>query len=203
MKKGDLVRCSKEFKFEAVNHEDLLTISVSKTQGNAQVKEYLVIPLYLHGLGFYPPDYDYCLPGSYLPITHPDYYRETKDGFFQFNGEKHKISFDPDFMYTGKYWLIPENGATIIKHAALRSPELRQKRIEDALGQTLDGIMIEGKILDFLVREKGSNELVQIINGKVVSSDHQVGDTSVFAFIQDPVTRVEFQFPVSYLTLKP
>lgn len=204
MRKGDLVRCRHEFKFEAVNHENLLTISISRNRGAAVEKDYIVIPLYLHGLGFYPPEIDYCLPGSYLPITHPDYYRETSSGTFTYNGQDHKISFDPDFMYTGQYWLIPiHGGAPVTKYAALRSKELRQKRIEDAIGQTLDGMMIEGIILEFLVREKESNQLVQVINGKVVSSDYQVGDTSVFLYIQDPVTRVEFQFPAKYLTLKP
>lgn len=203
MKKGDLVRCKYPFKFEAVNDDCLLTISIQSSKNSVHIKDYVIVPLYLGGIGFHLPEFDYCLPGSYLPITHPDYYRETKSGYFTENGNQYKISFDPDFMYTGKYWLIDETGLLKIKHAQLRSPELRQKRIEDAIGQTLDGIMIEGRILDFLVIEKESGELLSVINGKEYKPGYQAGDSKVLAFIQDPITRIEFTFPVAYLETKP
>lgn len=202
MKKGDIVRCRYNFTFEAV-HEDILTISIPSHKNAATTKDYIPIPLYIHGLGFYPPEFDYCLPGSYLPIVHPDYYRETKNGYFLYKGEQCKISFDPDFMFTGKYWLMPDSGAPIVKYAQLRSPELRQKRIDDAIGQVLDGIMLEGRVLDFLVREKETNELVSVINGKEFRPGHQSGDSRIFVYIQDTVTGVEFSFPVAYLTIKP
>jgi len=204
MNKGDLVRCRYDFRFEAVNNEDLLTISIIRIKDDAAEKDYIIVPLYLHGLGFFPPGTDFCLPGSYLPISHPDYFRETGTGTFLYNGQDHKISFDPDFMYTGQYWLIPvHGGGPKTRFAQHRSEQLRKQRIADAVGSVLDGIMIEGIILDFLVREKSTNALIQVINGKIVTSDHQVGDSVVFAYLQDPVTRVEFQFPVKYLITKP
>lgn len=203
MKTGDIVRCKYPFRFESVHDEHLLTISIQTQKGDAQIKDYLTVPLYLSGIGFHLPDFDYCLPGSYLPITHPDYYRETKSGYFTFYGEQCKISFDDDFAYTGKYWLLPETGAPIAKTAQLRSADLRQKRIDDAIGNVLDGIMIEGVILDFLIAEKETGQILSVINGKEYVPGHQIGDTKVLVFMQDPVTRVEFNFPAIYLTLKP
>lgn len=199
MKKGSLVRCRYKFIFEAVNDEDLLTIRISRF---ADEKDYIVIPLYIHGLGFQMPEFDYCLPGSYLPTGHPDYYRQSTEGYFFYANARYKLSFDPLFMFTGKYYLIPADtdGPPQPKYAILRNEQLRKEAIESSIGQQLDGELIEGRLLDFIVRDKETREYLGTGDGLKKGSDNQ---TIVYGFLQDPVTGVEFEFPMNYLIAKP
>lgn len=199
MKKGDIVRCRYKFKFEAVHDNELLTVSIERT---AKEKDYILIPLFINGLGFYPPEFDYCLPGSYLPTDHPDYYRQSTDNYFFYANGRYKVSFDQDFMYTGKYYLIPADteGAPIPKLAAKRTDELRNLAISQSIGQTLDGELIEGRLLEFIVRDKVTKEFLGTGEGLHKGSNNE---TVVNGFLQDLITGVEFEFPISFLINKP
>jgi len=196
MRKGDLLRCRFKFGFASVNDKDLLTIVITK----GETKDYILMPLYIGGLGFMPPDFDYVLPGSYLPTTHPDFYR-TEGGKFIYNGQQCALNCDKDFMYNGKYYLMPPTGNIITKTAMLRTEDMRNERIQESIGKEFDGELIEGIALEFLLRDSKNNELISVINAsetKTVS----VNSPKVVALIRDPITFVEYEFPVLYLKSK-
>jgi len=197
MRKGDLLRCRFNFEFSSVNEEDLLTIMIKR----GETKDYILIPLYISGLGFFQPQFDYVLPGSYLPPQHPDYYRTVGDKFI-YNGQQSKMSCDKEFMYNGKYYLMPEtSGSVVTKTAQLRSKEHRKDMIEKSIGRIFEGELLEGIALEFLLRNQEDNSLRGVINSTEPSP---VGATNpkVMALLRDPITFVEYEFPVLYLKNK-
>lgn len=198
MKPGTRVRVNRPFRFEGVN-EEILTISVQTSVRGTTETDYIPVPLYLSGLGFMLPEFDFTLPGSYLPITHPDYYRDTGHGTSIIEDEEYKLSLDEAFNLTGKYYLLPVNGGnTQVAYAMLRTKKERDERVHESLGTMFDGALLEWILLDFILRNKDNDTFITRAD-TIIEAPHMPSRTKLFGFVQDPITRMEFEFPLKYL----
>jgi hypothetical protein len=199
IKIGSRVRVNRRFKVEAIHDDGAMTISLRGKEHGADIVDYILVPLYLNGLGFLLPEFDFTLPGSYLDANHPDYYQEGEDHTVLYKGKKYKLSLDVDFNLTGKYYLLPlDGGNTITTYSKVRTDKERQNRIEETVNESFEGDILEWVLLDVILRDKDTDEYI--------GRKSEVGERSRVKYIgivKDPITKLEFEFPMNYLKLKP
>lgn len=202
MQAGDRVFCKYRFK---VSHYDgeMMTIAISMVNET----DYIRIPIYMSGLGFYLPEKDFCIPGSYLPINHPDYYRHEEDtDTVIYNGGLYRLSInDESFYYNGQYTLVSPNEATIVKYAKLRTAEAREAALDSLIGGIQDGEVIDAIVLFMYAKTYENTQLVFDKEFGLKYQFHLVHSDPVpkyYAYIQDIGTGVEFEFPLKYLVIR-
>lgn len=200
MTAGDRVFCKHRFKVSSYD-DDIMTISIRPT---AEEYDYIRIPMYISGLGFYMPERDFCIPGSYLPVDHPDYYRHIEDtDTIMYNGQQYKLSFGEDFYKNGQYILTSQVSARIIRYARLRTAKDRRLALDSLVGSSCNGEELDAIILFMFAKHADTREF-----------DHEFGlkyqftlavydpQTKYYAYLQDVGTGVEYEFPLKYLTIR-
>lgn len=199
---GQNVHCKYKFMIDRID-PPVMYISVLKESNNV---EHIGIPMYLSTFGLYPPEINFVTPGPHLPTDHLDYHEPLRVNLEnRYTGYGFKYGYylllDKNFRYTGKYQLIGVNDSSpiITKYAHKMSGELRDRIIQDIIGGTFEGTMIAGTIIEFLFRNKETKEYAR--SAGLVVETYPFANFEIKAYMVDPPTNVEFEFPVKLLTV--
>lgn len=165
----------------------------------SKIKEKEVtLPLYISNLGLYLPEFDYCIPGDYLPLEHPDYYEvlDLKNGMkVMYEDRRCKLVMAPDFNVTGKYSIWVEEDYCVTKKASLKGVKERQEMLEEnILNQKWDGNVIQGRIILFYLGNENKIFPSYIMGPNIAESAYTV--------LQDSITLVEMSIPSDLIATK-
>lgn len=158
----------------------------------------LLLPLYISNLGLFLPNFDFCMPGDYLPLGHPDYYEvvSLQNGMkVLYEDRRCKLVMSPDFNITGKYSLWIDDDYCVTKVAQIKTIEQRKDTLEEIiLNQKWDGNIIQGRIVLFYLGTETKIFPSYILGPNIADS--------AYAVIQDSITLVEMALPVNLIAIK-
>lgn len=204
-KKGDLVNVAYDAILVAYNiREQTITLNLLSGENRRPIDE-LTLPMFIGELGLYLPSIDYAYPGQYLPKDHADYYPpHPKDSsVVVYKDESYTIKPDKDFLYTGKYYLVPVDGKSasiLTRNSSLVTPDQRIKHLERYCNEDylFTKGSLQGVIVYFVVRSS-SGEFIKLLpeDAEVKPSKESI----IYAYIQDPITYVQYGINIRHLEI--
>lgn len=161
------------------------------------------IPLYIGNLGLYPLDRFYVRPSCHLPLDHPDYYQavDLKNDIFMYKARAYEVRLDKDFNRNGIYTLHPviKGLPVIYKTAAKRIKDDIIDVCEGLVSSTMDGRMLKGTVVRIFSRELSDQNNIRYYD-RLIRSLLVAKQRDYYAVIHDPLTDIEYEIKLQYLT---
>lgn len=198
MEINDIVKLKHQIRITGYRPEMEAFNVVIKTGGEDEKAFHMdVFPIYISNLGIYPKNF--VIPGNHLPINHPDFfdYVDVENKIVERDGKVYKLSFDKDFPYTGKYYLLDDSVHEC--YALTMTQQQKDEAYSKFVDKTYEGDIILGNVVGLYLKSNKSDNIrvVKRVNDGMAGV---LKSSAGYAIVQDPVTYFEFIINVKYLT---